>query len=120
MKIKDELVCNVITWAEEDNIEYNTIGSFQTSYSNTPVYYIVRRKVNTYTLQGEYTCRAFYPPFIIPEGELVCPSKFMTIMRKTSYLYHEPDEAIPIVMKLKQVVIPYIELIQDNNTTNKF
>ena len=42
----------------------------------------------------------------------------MTPIRKTSYLYHEPDEAIPVMVKLKQVVMPYIELIQDNNTTN--
>ena len=27
---------------------------------------------------------------------------------------------MPIMVKLKQVVMPYIELIQDNNTTNKF
>ena len=43
----------------------------------------------------------------------------MTTMRKTSYLYHEPDEAIPGMVKLKQVVIPYIELIQEKNTTNE-
>ena len=34
--------------------------------------------------------------------------------------YHEPYESIPGMVKLKQVVMPYIELIQDNNTTNKF
>ena len=39
-------------------------------------------------------------------------------MRKTSYWYHEPYEAISVAVKLKQVGIPYIELIQDNNTTN--
>ena len=43
----------------------------------------------------------------------------MTPMRKTSYWYHKPDEAIPIMMKLKQVVMTYIELIQDKNITNK-
>ena len=42
MEIKDELVLTVITWAEVDWIEYNTIGEFQTSDSNTPGYYIVR------------------------------------------------------------------------------
>ena len=41
-------------------------------------------------------------------------------MRKTSYWYHEPDEVIPVMVKLKQVVMHYIELIQDNNTTNNF
>ena len=44
----------------------------------------------------------------------------MTPMKKTSYWYHEPNEAIPAIVKLKQVFIPLIELIQDNNTTNKF
>ena len=44
----------------------------------------------------------------------------MTPMRKTSYCYHDPDEAIPVVVKLRQVVMPYIELIQDKNTINNF
>ena len=43
----------------------------------------------------------------------------MTPMRKTSYWYHEPDEAIPVMVKLKQFVMTYIELIQDNNTKKK-
>ena len=43
----------------------------------------------------------------------------MTPMRKTSYWYHKTDEAIPIMVKLKQVLVPFIELIQYNNTTNK-
>ena len=37
----------------------------------------------------------------------------MTPARKTYYWYHEPDEAISIMAKLKQVVMPYIEFIQD-------
>ena len=40
-------------------------------------------------------------------------------MRKNSYRYHNPDEAIPVMVKLKQVVMPFIELIQCNNTKNK-
>ena len=40
MEINDELVLNGMTWAAADNIEYNTIGTFQTRDSNTPVYYI--------------------------------------------------------------------------------
>ena len=40
-------------------------------------------------------------------------------MRKTSYWYHELDEAIPVTVKLKQVLMPFIEQIQYNNTTNK-
>ena len=65
-----------------------------------------------------YKCHAFDPPVIIPEGELFCPSKFMTPMIKTSHWYHDPNETIPVMVKLKQVVMPLIELIQDNNTTN--
>ena len=100
----------------------NTIpfGAFQTSYSNTPGYYIVQWTGNSYTIQGKYTCHAFDPPIIIPEGELVSPAKFMTPMRNNSYCYHNPNEAIPFMVKLKLVVMPYIELIQYNNTTNKF
>ena len=41
-------------------------------------------------------------------------------MRKTSYLYHYPDEEIPSMVKLKQVVMPNIEFVQDNNTINNF
>ena len=33
---------------------------------------------------------------------------------------HEPDEAIPVMMKLKRVVITFIELFQYNNTANNF
>ena len=45
-----------MTWEEEDDIEYNTIGAFQTSDSNTPGYYIVLWIGNEYTLQEQYTC----------------------------------------------------------------
>ena len=41
MEIKDELVLHGMTWAAANYIEYNTIGAFQTSDSNTPGYYIV-------------------------------------------------------------------------------
>ena len=44
----------------------------------------------------------------------------MTPMIKTSHWYHEPNEAIPVMVKLKQVVMLLIELIQDKNTINKF
>ena len=76
------------TWAAADKFEYNTIGTFQTSDSNTPGYYIVQWTGNSYTLQVKYTCHAFYSLVIIPEVELVFPAKFMTPMRKTSYWYH--------------------------------
>ena len=42
----------------------------------------------------------------------------MTPMINTYYWYHEPDEEIPVMVKLKQVVMTYIELIQDKNTIN--
>ena len=51
MEIKNELVLNGMTWAAADDIEYNTIGEFQTSDSNTPTYYILRWTGNVYTLQ---------------------------------------------------------------------
>ena len=95
------------------------MGAFQTSYCNTHGYYIVKWTGNAYTLQEIYKCRAFNPPVIIPAVELVCPAKFMTPMKKTSHWYHNTNEAIPVMVKLKQVVMPLIELIQDNNTTNK-
>ena len=65
-----------------------------------------------------YTFHAFDPPVIIPEGELVRPAKFITPMRKNSYWHHDTDEAIPVMVKLKQVVMPFIELIKYNKTTN--
>ena len=120
MKIKDELVSSGMPQAAVDDIECNTIDEFQTRDSNTPVYYIVQWTGDAYNLQEKYTCHAFNPPVIIPEGELVCPAKFMTPTRKTSYWYHKPDEAIPITVKLKQVLMPFIELIQYNNTKNNF
>ena len=43
----------------------------------------------------------------------------MTQMKKTSHWYNESNEAIPVVVNLKQVVMPLIELILENNTTNK-
>ena len=41
MEIKDYLVLKGMAWAAADDIEYNTIGAFQTRDSNTPGYYIV-------------------------------------------------------------------------------
>ena len=119
MKIKDELVLQGMTQAAADEIEYNTMDALKTSDCNTHGYYIVKWTGNAYTLQEKYKCHAFNPPFIITEGELVCPAKFMTPMKKTSHWYHEPNEAIPVMVKLKQVVMPLIEFIQENNTTNK-
>ena len=67
-----------MTQAAADEIEYNNMGAFQTSNKNTHGYYIVKWTGNAYTLQGKYKCHAFNTPDIIPEGELVCPAKFMT------------------------------------------
>ena len=119
MKIKYQFFLQGMTQASADDIEYNTIGEFQTSDCNTHVYYIVKWTGNVYTLQEIYKCHAFDPPVIIPEGELVCPATFMTPMIKTSHWYHEPNKAIPVMVKLKQVILPLIEFIQDKNTTNK-
>ena len=119
-KIRDDLVLHGMNRAEAYKIEYNTIGAFKNSYSNTPGYHIFQWISNAYTLHGKYTCHAFGPPVIIPEGKLVCPTKFVTPIRKTPYWYHDPDEEIPIMVKLKQVVMSFVELIQYNNTTKYF
>ena len=108
MKIKDELVLKGMTQTAADEIEYNTMGVFQTSDCNTHGYYIVTWIVNAYTLQEIYKYHAFDSPVIIPGGELVCPAKFMTPMKKTSHWYHDPNKAILGIVKLKQVVMPII------------
>ena len=51
MKIKNELVLQGMTQAAADEIEYNTMGAFQTSDTNTHGYYIVKWTGNAYTLQ---------------------------------------------------------------------
>ena len=70
MEIKYELVLKGMAWEVAYKIEYNTIGAFQTSNSNMPGYSIFWWTGNAYTLQGKYTCRAFDPQVIIPEGEV--------------------------------------------------
>ena len=65
IEIKDQLVLNGITWEAAEKIEYNTVGAFQTSNSNTPGYYIFRWKFNAYTLQVKYTCHAFNSPVMV-------------------------------------------------------
>ena len=115
MEIKYELVLHGMTWAAANNIEYNTIGAFLTRDSKTPGYYIFRCTLNAYTLQGKYTCHAFDPLVLILKGEFFCPANFMNPMRKTSYWFQDPDEEIPVMVKLKQDVMPCIEFIQDNN-----
>ena len=87
------------------------MGAFQTSDKNTHGYYIDKWTGNAYTLQEKYKCHAFDPPVIIPEGELFCKAKFMTPMKKTSHWYHKTNEAIPVMVKLKQVFMTLIELI---------
>ena len=68
MEIKYDLVLNSMTLAAVDESEYNTIGAFQTSNSNIPNYYIIRWKVNSYTIEEQYSCNEFDPPVIIHEG----------------------------------------------------
>ena len=92
MDIKDKLVSHGMIWSEADQIEYNTIGAFQTSDINTPGYYIFQWIGNAYTLQEQYTYYAFDTRILIFEGELVCSDKLMNPTRKTSYWYHNPDE----------------------------
>ena len=82
MKIKYDIVLHGMTQASAYEIEYNTMGAFQTSYKNTHGYYIIKWTGNAFTLQGKYKCHAFNFPVIIPEGELVCPAKFMTPIKK--------------------------------------
>ena len=88
MKIKDELVLQSMTQEAAYEIEYNTMGAFQTSDCNTHGYYIVKWTNNAYILQEKYKFHAFDPPVIIPEGELVFPAMFMTPMIKNSHWYH--------------------------------
>ena len=38
---------------------------------------------------------------------------------KKLYWYHDTVQSIPVMVKLKQVVMPYIELINYKSTTNK-
>ena len=97
-----------MTQAAADYIEYNTMVAFQYSDCNKHGYYIVKGTGNAYTLQEKYKFHAFDPPVIIPEGELVFPDKFMTPMIKTSHCYYDPNEAIHVMVKLKQVFMPLI------------
>ena len=80
------------------------MGGFQTSYCNTHEYYIFKWTDNAYTPQEIYKCHAFDPPVIITEGEIVCPAKFMTPMIKTPHWYHKTNEAIPVMVKLKNLL----------------
>ena len=96
-----------MTWSAAYDIEYNTSGSFQTSDINTPGYYFFDGLVMHIPYRNNI-CHTFDPPVIILEGEPVFPVKFIAPMRKTSYWYHNPDEAIPVMLKLKQVVMPYM------------
>ena len=51
IKINDELVLQGMTRAAAEEIEYNTMGAFQTSDKNTHGYYIVKWTGNAYTLR---------------------------------------------------------------------
>ena len=101
MNIKDEIVLQGMTQAAADEIEYNTMGEFQNSDCNTHGYYIVKWTGNAYTLQEKYKYHAFYPPVIIPEGELVCPANFMTPMIKNFSLISRAKLSNPCHGKFK-------------------
>ena len=60
MKIKDELFLQGMTQAAADEIEYNTMGEFQTSDCNTYGYYIVKWTGNAYNLQEKYNIHMCY------------------------------------------------------------
>ena len=51
MKIKDELVLQGMNQAAADEIEYNTMGAFQTIDKNTHGCYMVKWTGNAYTLK---------------------------------------------------------------------
>ena len=119
MKIKDELFLQGMTQAAADEIGYNTMGGFQTSNCNTHGYYIGKWTGNANTIQEKYKCHAFNPPVIIPEGGLFCPSKFMTLILKNLPLVSRDKRSNPCHGEVKQVFMPFLELIQENNTTNK-
>ena len=51
MKIKYELVLQGMTHESADEIEYNTMGAFQTIDCNTHGYYNFKWTGNAYTLQ---------------------------------------------------------------------
>ena len=68
MEIKDKLVLSGMNWEAADEIEYNAIGTFQTSDSNTTGYGIFWWKGNVYTLQEKYARHAFDPTVLISKG----------------------------------------------------
>ena len=59
----------------------------------------------------KYTSHVFDSPVVITEGGIFCSYKFMTPTRKAYYWYNELDKTIPVMVKLKKVVMLYIELI---------
>ena len=65
--------------------------------------HILYRKTDTY--------HAINNPVIIPKGELDFSEKLMTTIIKTSYWYHKTNEEIPVMVKFKKVLMPFIEFI---------
>jgi hypothetical protein len=105
-----------MTQVSAEEIEEGLFGAFQTSDTQTLGYYIVQWTGNPYTLQEQYECDAFNPPVIIPTGELVCKAKFWTPLSKKSHWYHEPDEDLFVMVKVKQVVMADINMKSVNAT----
>jgi hypothetical protein len=99
------------TWTNAEQIECGAFGAFQTmDTSNTSGYYIVQWMGNPYTLQERHVCHAFDPPNILEEGELVCEAKFWTTTSKGSLWYYEPPNDILVMVRLKQVLMPNLEM----------
>eukprot|EP00978_Attheya_sp_CCMP212_P009286 scaffold21956_cov70-Attheya_sp.AAC.2 len=106
------------TTKEEMQEMHETVlmGMTQTSDKETLGYYIVQWTGIPYTLQEQYECNAFNPPVLIPTGELVCEAKFWTPMSKCTHWYHEPDEDLFVMVKVKQVVMTNIDMKAVNAT----
>jgi hypothetical protein len=105
-----ETVLMGMTQVSSEEIQTGSFGAFQTSDKQTLGYYIVQWTGNPYTLQEQYECNAFNPPVLIPTGELVCEAKFWTPMSKGTNWYHEPDDDLFVMVKVKQVVMTDIDM----------
>jgi len=120
IEYRDETILNGQTWAVADQIDSGAFGAFQTTdTSHTNGYYIVQWIGNAYTLQERHLCHAFDPPNVIEEGELVCRAKFWTTTSKGSLWYYEPPNDILVMVRLKQVLMPYFEMKNPNDPSTK-
>jgi hypothetical protein len=110
MQAMHEGVLMGMTQVSSEEIFEGSFGAFQTSDKQTLGYYIVQWTGIPYTLQDQYECNAFNPPVLIPQGDLVCEAKFWTPMSKGTHWYHEPDDDLFVMVKIKQVVMTDINM----------